>query len=165
MEKRILTFWTLFSLLTLNSLMAQSNQVVLKTDFSGQIVAGSIDSLLDEISQGAALRVGWQLDFNDDGISDLEHWIDAEFISILNGQVFNQIRPIYRQIPNQEIPQVQILNSNIQWTAIIGTNGKLISRYIIPDLHLIEDEKIKANLEQKAEVSERMVATIWVTKE
>ena len=79
----------------------------------------------------------------------MEHWIDASFISVLNGHVFNQIQPIYRQIPKQEIPQIQIINSNMQWAGIIGTNGKLISRYIIPDLHLIKEEAIRKKLEKR----------------
>jgi len=68
-------------------------------------------------------------------------------------------------MPKKEIPQIMISKSNIKWTGIIGTNGKLISRYIISDLHLIEDEEMRESFEKRAEVKERMVATIWVIKE
>ena len=142
--------------------LAQTSEVLLQTDFEGQIVAGSMERLLQKVRAGKKLRIGWQLDFDQDGVANVEHWIDAEFITVLNGQVFNQIAPIYRQIPKAEIPQVQIRNSNMQWTAIIGTNGKLLSRYIIPDLHLMEDEEVKVKLTPRTEVSERSVATTWV---
>ena len=147
--------------------VAQSSQIVLKTNFKGEVSYGSIDSLISKIKEGKAVRVGWQLDFDDDGVSDLEHWIDADFISILNGHVFNQISPIYRQIPNEEIPQIQIVSSTMQWTGIIGTNGKLINRYIMPDLDLqmIEDEKVQARMQKIVELKEWMVATIWAIKD
>jgi len=164
-KKQIFILLILLSFTTINALTGQSRKVVLKTNFDGKIVEGSIDSLIDKINEGNGLRIGWQLDFDKDGKSDLEHWIDAGFISILNGHVFNQIEPIYRQIPKKEIPQVQIINSNMKWTGIIGTNGNLISRYIIPDLHLIENEKVRENFEKRTELTVRMVATIWVIKE
>lgn len=147
-----------------NMLLAQTNNIVLKTNFDGEVVSGSIDSLISEIQKGKELRIGYQLDFDKDGKSDIEHWIDADFISILNGHVFNQIEPIYRQIPKKEIPQIQILSSEMQWTGIIGTNGKLISRYIIPNVDLIEDENVRSRMEKTTEVKERMVATIWTIK-
>ena len=44
--------------------------------------------------EGESIRIGWQLDFNEDKIPDLEHWIDGKFLTIMNGLVFNQIEPI-----------------------------------------------------------------------
>ncbi len=130
---KLLTLIYFFLITIAQFTTAQTSNIVLKTNFEGTIEAGSIDTLITKLQEGKSLRIGWQLDFNNDGESDLEHWIDADFISILNGHVFNQIKPIYRQVPKKEIPQVQILNATVQWTGIIGTNGKLISRYIIPD--------------------------------
>ena len=144
---------------------AQSNEVVLKTDFKGEIEFGSIEALIAKIQEGKSVRVGWHLDFDEDGKSDLEHWIDANFITIMEGHVFNQIEPIYMQIPNAKIPQVQIVNSNRRWTAIIGTNGKLLNRFVDPDIQLIEDEMIRKQMEERLAVQEWMVATIWVIKE
>ncbi len=154
----------LFLYLILHTTMAfsQDPQLLLKTDFEGKVIEGSIEALIAEIEKGSPIRVGWQLDFNGNKESDLEHWIDAEFLSVLNGHVFNQISPIYRQIPKAEIPQVEIVASPMMWTAIIGTNGKLLSRYIIPDLDSIEPEAKREALAKRTEVSERMVATIWV---
>jgi len=70
----------------------------------------------------------------------LEHWIEGEFLTIMNGHGFNQIRPIYAKAPMAEIPQVELCNSPLQWTGIIGTNGKLKSSYIFPDIEKVEDD-------------------------
>jgi len=105
------------------------------------------------------------LDFDGDGKGDIEHWVDATFISILSGEVFHQIDPIYQQIPKSEIPQIEIVQSDWQWTGVIGTNGKLKSRFIIPDLEMIEDEEMRNKLAKRAEIKEWMVATTWVIKE
>jgi len=141
------------------------NNIVLKTDLNGKVTFGSVENLISHIQSGKSIKIGWQHDLNKDSIPDLEHWIDADFISILNGHVFNQIEPIYRQIPKMSIPQVQIMESSMKWTGIIGTNGKLISRYIIPELESIEDEAIYNSLKSRAEVKERTVSTIWAIKE
>ena len=162
--EKIICIVVVISFVSVNLLIAQSSGVLLKTNFTGQVTEGTIDNLISEIRKGKEIRIGWQLDFDNDGNVDIEHWIDANFISILNGHVFNQIEPIYRQIPKKELPQVEITKSNIQWMGIIGTNGKLISRYIIPDLHLIEDEAMREKLEKRTKVKERLVATIWVLK-
>lgn len=141
--------------------LAQDSNILLKTDFDGKVAEGSIEQLIEAIQGGEQIRLGWQLDFDQDKKSDLEHWVDAEFISILNGHVFNQVSPIYRQVPKKEIPQIEILPSPMKWTAIIGTNGKMLSRYVYPEISEFEDENIRKMLEKKQEVKTRMVATTW----
>lgn len=142
----------------------QESRILLKTDFDGKVTEGSLKTLIENIEKGESIRIGWQLDFNEDKIPDLEHWIDGEFLTIMNGHVFNQIQPIYAQAPMSEIPQVEISNSPLQWTAIIGTNGKLKSRYIYPDIEKEEDEEERKYLQEITQISERMVQTIWVKK-
>ncbi|WP_036154311.1 hypothetical protein [Maribacter forsetii] len=142
----------------------QESQILLKTDFDGKVTEGSLKTLIENIEKGESIRIGWQLDFNEDKIPDLEHWIDGEFLTIMNGHVFNQIQPIYAQAPMVEIPQVEISNSPLQWTAIIGTNGKLKSRYIYPDIEKEEDEEERKYLQEITQINERMVQTIWVKK-
>ncbi|MEM9919671.1 MAG: hypothetical protein AAF990_16360 [Bacteroidota bacterium] len=164
MSKKSIYTLIVVSVININALIAQTNKILLRTDFTGQVTEGAIDSLISEIKKGKEIRIGWQLDFDDDGHPDIEHWVDANFISILNGHVFNQITPIYRQIPKRALPQINITQSNTQWTGIIGTNGKLISRYIIPDLHLIKEEAVREKLEKRTKVKERLVATIWAIK-
>ncbi len=142
----------------------QESEILLKTDFEGKVTEGSIKTLIENIEKGASIRIGWQLDFNEDKIPDLEHWIDAKFLTIMSGHVFNQIEPIYAQAPMTEIPQVEISDSPLQWTAIIGTNGKLKSRYIFPNIEKIDDEQGRKNLKEMTQISERMVQTIWAKK-
>ncbi len=139
------------------------SQVLVKTNIEGEVIEGSIESLISAIQEGSKIRVGWSMDLNKDGDPDLEHWIDANFISILGGHVFNQIDPIFRQIPKLNIPQVQIKESDMQWTGIIGTNSKLIHRYIIPNLDQIDDELMRSQLEKRTAIKEMMVSTIWST--
>ncbi|MFC4721018.1 hypothetical protein ACFO5O_01690 [Geojedonia litorea] len=148
-------------LMATNISIGQNSEILLKTDFDGNVVEGSIQNLIDNIRAGEKIRVGWNLDFDNDGKVDLEHWIDANFLSILNGHVFNQIEPIYAQGPNIELPQIQIRNSNLMWTAIVGTNGKLISRFIKPDLVNITDENQKKQMELMTQINEELVETIW----
>lgn len=158
-----LTFWC-------NSLFAQSNfQIIVATDFDGQVVAGSIDSLIKEIRRGKPVRVGWQLDFNKDKEADFDHWVDAEFITILGGHVFTQIETIFAQGPNIEVPQVEIFPSPDQWTAVIGTNGKLLNRFISEgtpkiasiDGKEVDEEMIKKQIAAMKKVSTWKVATFW----
>jgi len=146
------------------SVNGQKTQILLKTDFDGKVTDGSLKTLIENIKKGESIRIGWCLDFNEDKVPDLEHWTDAEFLSILNGHVFNQIPPIYAQVPMAEIPQVEISNSPLQWTAIIGTNGKLKSRYIFPDIEKQKDEDEQKYLKEITQIKERMVQTIWVKK-
>jgi len=161
--KKLIVSIAVLGLLSISTFLSGQNEnIVLKTDFEGKVVEGSIDKLITEIQNGKSVRVGWQLDFDNDKVADLEHWIDANFLSILNGHVFNQIEPIYKQLPKADIPQVEIIPSDMQWTAIIGTNGKLISRYVIPNMDQFEDDKLWEKLQEMTAIKERMVATIWV---
>ena len=144
--------------------VGQKSEILLKTDFEGKVTDGSLETLIEAVKSGESIRIGWQLDFNEDRVPDLEHWIDAKFLTIMSGHVFNQIEPIYMQAPLADIPQVEISNSPLQWTAIIGTNGKLKSRFIFPDMDKVEDEEYRKNLMEMTQVNERMVQTIWAIK-
>jgi len=135
--------------------------MLLKTNFNREITKGSIEDLISKIQEGKKIRIGWELSFNNDGVVNVEHWVDAEFISILNGHVFNQIQPIYQQVPKAVIPQIQIVQSPMQWTAIIGTNGKLFSRFIYPNLGEVTEPKLKEQLEKVTQIKEHTVSTSW----
>jgi len=140
---------------------ARGQELAVKTDFNGAVVNGSIEKLIEAVRQGKEIRVGWSLDFNGDGAGNLEHFIDAKFLTILNGHVFNQIDPIYAQAPNEQIPQVEIGNSEMKWTAIIGTNGLLVSRFIIPNIESQKDENNKKQLELMSKINQEKVETSW----
>ena len=156
---------TLFILLFTTNTFAQSPKVLVKTNSEGKVSEGSIDSLIKAIREGNEIRVGWSLDFDNDGKPDVEHLIDAKFLTILNGHVFNQIDPIFAQAPNTQIPQVQIGNNDMKWMAIIGTNGVLMSRFIIPGIKDQKDEDHKKQLEMMSQMNEEIVETSWFLKE
>lgn len=157
----------LFSIFCITSY--SQHHIVLTTDFDGNITEGSKEILISEIRKGKSLRVGYQLDFDKDKIADFDHWAPAEFITILGGEVFTQIRNINYQIPKKDIPQIDIIPVNTKWTAILGTNGILKNRYVYPDLvpsydedgNPIVDDKMEREL-KKREVRTWNVATTWV---
>jgi len=137
---------------------SQTYSIVLETDFDGSVSSGSKEELISFIREGKPLRVGWQFDFDGDSISDLEHWIDATFISILKQEVFTQIDPIFAQGPNESIPQVEIYSDNTKWTAVIGTNGILLNRFIQKDSdipELIFDDSLNLSEQEKNEMIEQ----------
>lgn len=144
------------------------HSIALHTGFSGEVIEGSKQLLIDEIRKGKSVRIGYQLDFNSDGVADFDHWATAEFITILDGEVFTQIRNINIQIPNMKVPQIDIMPNNIMWTAILGTNGLLKNRFVFSDLETeydengkqIIDEKMEKEL-KKREVSTWKVSTFW----
>ena len=157
-----------FCFSNLSAFSQRGYQVVVQTDFDGQVVSGSIDSLIAAIREGKPVRVGWQLDFNKDKQPDFDHWVDAEFITILNGHVFTQIETIYMQGPNLEIPQVEIYASSNQWTGVIGTNGKLLNRFIMdktpkisPEAEAKMDDALKEQITNITKVKTWEVATFW----
>ena len=137
---------------------AQSYQIVLATDFDGVVTSGSKENLISHIRDGKPIRVGWQLDFDGDKKPDLDHWVEATFITVLEGEVFTQIDPIFAQGPNSAIPQVEIFPDNTKWTALIGTNGKLLNRFIQEDKdipELVFDESMNLSKEEKNEIIEK----------
>ena len=97
--------------------------------------------------------------------------IRDRFITILNGEVFTQIRNINLQIPNMEDPQIDIIPVNTMWTAILGTNSILKNRFVYDDLvpdydedgNPIIDEKMEKEI-AKRDVQTWKVATIWVVE-
>ena len=143
-------------------------EIVLETDFDGLVVKGSKEKLIELIREGNPVRIGWQLDFNEDKEPDFDHWMGAEFITILGKDVFTQIRNINAQIPNVDTPQIKIIPNNLMWTAILGTNSKLVNRFVYEDLKIERDslgqaiitDKIQEELDRR-EPSTWKVATFW----
>lgn len=169
MNFKILLTVTLLLILSIGASVAQSNySIVVSTDFEGNVVSGSIEDLITEIRKGKPVRVGFQLDFNEDKEPDFDHWIDAEYITILNGHVFTQIESIFRQIPRAEIPQIDIIPVDDEWTGIVGTNSKLLNRFVLGPFDYETDDagnpivtkEVEKALKQR-EVRTWMVATFW----
>lgn len=156
--------------------IAQSYDIVLATDFDGNVTEGSKEVLIKYIREGKPVRVGYQLDFDEDKVADFDHWAPATFITILKNDVFTQIDPIFMQGPNMDLPQIEIFPSPTQWTAVIGTNSKLLNRFILnedlvaklkADTSLPEAEKeiqiasLEKNVMDMKKVETWQVATFW----
>ncbi len=160
----VIVLMTLFSFCS----TAQSYNIVLATDFDGNVISGSKEILIQLIRQGKPVRVGWQLDFNEDKKSDFDHWVDASFITILENEVFTQIEPIFMQGPNLDGPQVDIYPSNTQWTGLIGTNGKLLNRYLMDNEarpKLVFDETLDISEEEQKQQIEALEKKLQTMKE
>lgn len=157
---------------------AQSYEIVLSTNFQGEVINGSKQELVKYIREGKPVRVGWQLDFNEDKKPDFDHWSNATFITILGEDVFTQIDPIFAQGPDLEIPQVFIYANPTQWTAILGSNGKLLNRFVLdnsskPNLifddsqgitkeeYEIQKKEAEENWQAMTTVQTWNVATFW----
>lgn len=142
---------------------AQSYDIVLATDFEGLVTSGSKTELIKYIREGKPVRVGYQLDFNEDKEPDFDHWLEATFITILGEEVFTQIDPIYAQGPNTDIPQLEIYANNTQWTAVIGTNSKLLNRFVLNGREkpeLIFDESLGMSKEE-FEIQKKKADESW----
>lgn len=172
MDAKISLLVFAFFYISIYTTSAQS-RIVLETDFDGNVVAGSKTELIKEIRLGKPVRVGYQLDFNEDKVSDFDHWTEAEFITILNNDVFTQIRNINIQGPNIDVPQIEIFPINTMWTAILGTNSILKNRFVYEGELVYETDEegnpimtpeIEKELERR-EVDTWKVATFWVIQE
>ena len=157
--------------LILSCALFGQHEIILETDFDGNVVMGSKDALIKEIRKGRSVRVGYQLDFDKDKVSDFDHWTDAEFITILDGEVFTQIKNINMQVPDLKIPQVDIMPVNTMWTAILGTNSLLKNRYVYGELKFETDNEGKPIVTpqvekelKKREVRTWKVATFWAVE-
>jgi hypothetical protein len=120
---------TLALILIASSALAQSpvcgttHLVTIEPD--GSASRGTKDALLNAVSSGTPLRVGWSLDPNNDGIADLTHWTDAGFLTIFANEVFTQLADIQRQAPVRDDKRVRMPAGRQRWTGLLGTNGWL----------------------------------------
>ena len=142
----------------------QSYNIVLETNFDGEVVNGSKEELIQFIREGKPVRVGWQLDFDEDKIPDFDHWVEATFITILGNEVFTQIDPIYAQGPDLKTPQVEIYPGDTRWTALLGTNGILLNRFLINNAQkpeIIYDDSLGLTVEE-FEFEKKKAEDHWV---
>lgn len=91
-----------------------------------KVSSGSREAVVAAARKGEALRVGWQI--GPAGKPDLEHWQDARFITIFEGQVFAQIGDIHHQFGKRGKAQVDVGKSLSFWNASIGTDGRMMGR-------------------------------------
>lgn len=108
---------------------AQCPDPLLELDFDGSIVSGSRRAVIDATQRGERLRIGWDLDFDDDSKSDLSHWSDALFLSVWQGNVFTQVQSIHRQRPVRDGGAMDLPDEPEIWHGLIGTTGVLQGRF------------------------------------
>ena len=81
------------------------------------------------VRAGIPIRVGWSLDFDNDGKAELAHWADAMFLTEFEGEIFAQINEINRQAPLRGKRRIDLGEKPIRWTGLLGTNGFLEGRF------------------------------------
>ncbi|MGH8185179.1 MAG: hypothetical protein ACREUC_01340, partial [Steroidobacteraceae bacterium] len=95
----------------------------------GRVSAGSKDAVKDAFHAGLPLRVGWSLDFDNDGKIDVAHWSDAGFLTEFEGEIFAQIDDIQRQTPRRGTASVTMPAQAQRWSGLVGTTGVLESHF------------------------------------
>ena len=92
-------------------------QKVFQNDAEGNAIYGDKSNLIDAVRLGYPIRIGW-------GGRRVEHVADADFLTILNGEVFAQIKSIVGQAPSIQNDSVKIrFRLQNHWTKMAGTNG------------------------------------------
>jgi hypothetical protein len=100
-----------------------------KIEPDGRVSGGSKDAVKEAFRAGLPLRVGWSLDFNNDGKVDVAHWSDAGFLTEFEGEVFAQIADIQRQAPRTGTASVSMPAKPARWSGLVGTTGVLESHF------------------------------------
>ncbi len=121
---------------------------LLATGFDGERLSGDEASLIRAAEEGAPLRIGWAVDFDDDGVGDLVHWSNAVFISVFEGRVFSQVQAIHRQRPRLGQATIELPDQMDLWHGLISSDGVLQGR-----------------LEGEETASRRQVMTVWCPSE
>lgn len=128
---RIVSVWCIVtsSLLLSSPSIAQDQRCpsqLYASGFDGKPLGGSKQRLIDAVQRGEAIRIGWDIDFDEDGESDLSHWADAEFLSVWEGEVFTQVTAIHRQRPIRGEGEVRLPGPFTEWRGLLGTNGLIM---------------------------------------
>lgn len=96
-----------------------------ETGFDHSVMMGSKALLVNAYQKGKNLKVGWQMDFNNDGKAELSHWSPARFTTLFHGNIHAQIDGIVQQKPNLNDGSVTLSLDYNQWTGMISTTGEL----------------------------------------
>lgn len=99
-----------------------------KNDKDGNKVFGNKDELISYIRKGHPVRIGWASRRRNDTTKTVEHLVDAEFITIANGdEVFAQIKPFLAQRPDLTSDTLSMTLLPVQSNWVLGTNGMINS--------------------------------------
>jgi hypothetical protein len=100
---------------------------VLSLTPSGAVEHGSKAALEQAVREGQRVRVGFGLDFDNDGKMEIEHWADASFVSLYRGEIFVQLMPIQEQNPARDKAEIHFPTPPHPWTGMLDTTGRLRS--------------------------------------
>jgi hypothetical protein len=117
---------------------------LLHVSASGYVLDGDKGTLIAAAESGRKLRVGWALDFDQNGKNDITHWSDAKFLSVFENEVFTQVQSIHRQRPVRGEASIILPETADIWHGLIGSNGVLRGR-----------------LESAETVGQRAVEMLW----
>jgi hypothetical protein len=96
---------------------------------AGNVLDGSKDALIKAVRAGLPIRIGWSIDFDNDGKAELAHWADAMFLTEFEGEIYAQINEINRQAPLRGKKRIDLGEKSLRWTGLLGTNGFLEGRF------------------------------------
>jgi hypothetical protein len=103
--------------------------LLLALDDKGRVTRGSKKALLDAAGRGDSLRVGWSLKWGKRPHDGVQHWHDAPFVTVFEGEVFTQVPMIHRQDPKPGKRHIALSPAVQHWSALLGTNGMLVGRF------------------------------------
>jgi hypothetical protein len=98
---------------------------LLVVEQNGTVSAGSKGTLRSAVQTGLPLRIGFSIDFDNDGKPDVAHWADTVFITEFENEVFTQLVEIRRQAPKRGEAHVELSTTPQRWTGSVGSNGFL----------------------------------------
>ena len=114
-----------------NAPETQEWTLVFRNDENGKPIFGDKDELISLVRKGYAIKIGWASRRQGDTTKTVEHTVDAEFLTIANGEeVFAQIRPFLAQRPDLTSDTLSMTLMPVQLNWILGTNGIISSANI-----------------------------------
>ena len=119
----LLLIFTLSACATIGqSVAVLSWQLVFENDEQGNRISGSKDVLIEAVRSGKPVRVYF-------AGRTIEHAVEANFLSIFEGEVFAQLIEIQSQRPGRAPVRIEFRTAGEKRRAIIGTNG-FVTAYI-----------------------------------
>lgn len=103
-------------------------KLLYKNDKNGNAVFGDKDELISYVRKGHPIKIGWASRRRNDTTKTVEHIVDAEFLTIANGnQIFAQIKPFLAQRPDLTSDTLSMTLLPVQSNWVLGTNGLISS--------------------------------------
>ena len=110
-------------------------QLVYEHNEQGEAISGSKEALIEAVRAGQDIKIGWKMG---SGEKIVEHWAMAQFMTIMNGEVFGQITPILSQSPSFD-QNIITFREGMKWSFIASTSGKNATYYYSFDGTALDD--------------------------